>query len=531
MDFLGNYGRTTDAARLGREQMAEELRKRMTPENLAATGMLGAEFTQAGDMLEMQRGINRIKESPLVSWDTMQGVGETLTGGLSALIPILGMAKPAGDVSRALGKRIDRAIEPPRLGSAMKTPDTPVPVNANDPFDLQRMLNIKAEQMAIKDPSKRVQPSGEQMFDVTPQGYRTGQPPMPAEAPPMPRLPEGMKYNRGNRAGILAAQTKPIAKLIAERSRPFLEQHQQFFYHMGPILTKARELKIPEKEIQEWLKDFSKHYAAMSPRTKTHPNLLNASLITAKKHFGIKFDEIVGPGKGGLNEIGYPMMIGKKEPGVRGAGQHRGMMESIEGGGINPNLNTKPATFEQNFLGNLGGATADTHAIRGAILAMNDLKPGSVPIEYIAGKTGKLTAEYKAAYKADPSSLKASMIDDSIATQKVGGEAWQAEYAVFNDIYAQVGKELGVSPAEAQALAWFSGGDLTNLGSEAKSLVQLVNDRLDVTSQLVGESKDAVFRKFMGQSIPLLGIGAGVGATSLLGSGQQQDQPRLGQTY
>jgi len=305
-----------------------------------------------------------------------------------------------------------------------------------------------------------------------------------------------------------------ISDVLADRARPLVGSNVQYFYHTGPLIDKAVELGIPEEEARQQLKKFALNYAATSPRTMTEQNLRNASLVTAKQKRGVDLTKMIGPGGEGVNEKGYPMMI---NPG----GIHKKLVDEAAADGLNFNTNPKPATFAENVSGNLAGVTADTHAIRAVFDAMNEIEPGSIPIEFIGGKNAKATKEMRAQYLADPSSLDpATMINDTLATQKINGEPTQTEYAIFSDIYKKVAEKIGVKPAEAQSLSWFANGKKTGLASEPKTIVELIDERVDVTSQMLGQSKDEVFKKFMKGSIPLLSFGG----LTLLDTGAMQQE-------
>ena len=287
----------------------------------------------------------------------------------------------------------------------------------------------------------------------------------------------------------------------------------QYFYHTGPLIDKAVELGISENVAREQLKKFALNYAATSPRTMTEQNLRNASLVTAKQQRGVDLTEMIGPGGEGVNEKGYPMMI---NPG----GIHKKLVDEAAADGLNFNTNPKPATFAENVSGNLAGVTADTHAIRAVFDVMNEIEPGSIPIEFIGGKNAKQTKEFREKYLTDPASLDpATMINDTLATQKIDGQDVQTEYAIFSDIYKKVAEKIGVKPAEAQSLSWFANGQKTGLASEPKTIVELIDERVDVTSQILGQPKNEIFKKFMQGSIPLLSLGG----LTLLDTGAAQD--------
>ncbi len=362
--------------------------------------------------------------------------------------------------------------------------------------EMKKVLDLRAEQMKLAVPD-RIQPRTDQpLFD---QEYEKNM--VPQKETPVPRAPEGKRLPKFNRGTKVIKMTDEIVSVLAERARPFLNTNVQFFYHTGPIIDKAVSLGIPEETARSQLRKFAENYAATSPRTATEENLRSASLVTAKQKAGIDLSEIIGPGGDGINEKGYPMMIG---PG----GIHQKLVDDAAAGGFNFNTNPKPATFVENVSGNHAGVTVDTHAIRAVISAMNEIDPGSVPIQFIGGKTAAKKKENQAKYQADPMSLDVSnMIDDGLATQKIDGKDVQTEYAIFSDIYKKVAEELGVSPAEAQALSWFANGNKTGLKSDPKTIVELIDERVDVTAQALGQSKDEVFKKFMQGGIPLLSLG------------------------
>ena len=92
----------------------------------------------------------------------------------------------------------------------------------------------------------------------------------------------------------------------------------------------------------------------------------------------------------------------------------------------------------------------------------------------------------------------------------IDGKAMQTEYAIFSDLYKKVAELAGVRPAEAQSLSWFANGQKTGLSSEPKTVVDLINDRVDVTAQILKQDKETVFKKFFEGKLPLLAVPAGV---------------------
>ena len=390
--------------------------------------------------------------------------------------------------------------------------DTSPPAATND---LEEVLRLRAEQMEIKSPADRTQPSGENpLFDTSPESYERTAEIMPQLETAVPRQKEGAKLPKGDRARAIVENQDAIATRLAERMKPYIGTPAQYFYHTGPLLEKAKELGVSEAQALKQIARFAENYAATSPRTMTENNLRNASLVSAKQEAGIPLTDVLGPGSGGINEKGYPMMIG---PG----GIHGLLIDAVRSGGIDYNTNPKPATFAENVKGNLQGVTVDTHAVRGALDAMNEIMPGSIPDAFIK-------PEFRKQYKEDPSFLDpATMVFDTIGDQKVDGVKKQTEYAVFSDLYKAAAKKLGVSPAEAQSLGWFGSGDRTGLASELKTVVDLIDERVDVTAQLLNRGKDEVYKDFLKGKIPLLSTGG----AGLLGAGmasEERPQPATG---
>jgi len=394
---------------------------------------------------------------------------------------------PEGDLAKSIIEEADVSTSVSKLSPSNIMEDTKL------------VLEKRAEQMKLP-PKERIMPSGQnKLFDTSEDAYKKLE--VEQKETPVPRKTEGQVYPLNNRAKILEDKSDAIADVLAKRIIPFKGRNIQYFYATSPIIQKAVELGIPRETAIEQLKKFSKNYAATSPRTQTEENLRSATLVGVKENLGIDIGKIIGPGGDGINEKGYPMIIGPK-------GIHRQLIEATKAEGISFDKNPKPATFAENLSGNFEGVTVDTHAIRAVIDVLNELEPGSVPMEWIGGKTPDITKKFQTMYKKDPKSLDVStMVKDTLASQALNKISKQTEYAVFSDIYKKVAEKAGVKPAEAQSLSWFANGEKTGLASEPKTIVELIEDRIDVTAQLTNDSKENVFKQFMQGTIPLLSLG------------------------
>jgi hypothetical protein len=524
---LGTLGLAT-VGRAGAQQMSKSafrslLRGSLDPRLLAAYE--GAGYVGADDAMRQSIDVQAGVQQELDLGQTLEAaaIGAVGGGGLAQL------GKTVADNAPAIAGAIREGVS--EMGAAaderiaQRAQDTSVTLSAGvdpmpaidaalsaagrsvrpDTTELKTVLEARANEMA-KPPAQRLQPQmTEPLFNLELTPGMNDNPYLRVTSEqkdiPVPRAPEGAKLPMRNRGAGVVEKSDQIASVLADRAKPFVGSNVQYFYHTGPVIEKAVELGIPEETARAQLRKFAENYAATSPRTQTEPNLRNASLVSAKQQAGISLEEIIGPGGSGINEKGYPMMIG---PG----GIHQKLVDDAAAGGFNFNTNPKPATFVENVAGNHSGVTADTHAIRAVFDAMNEIEPGSVPIDFIGGKTAAKTKEFQKMYQDDPSSLDvATMINDTLKSQKVNGESVQTEYAIFSDIYKAVAEKLGVQPAEAQSLSWFANGSKTGLGSEPKTIAQLIDERVDVTAQALGQSKAEVFKKFMQGSIPLMSVG------------------------
>lgn len=474
------------------------------------------------------------------------GVGKGLSGAAGIAAPIA-VAKQAGmpamqavqeafqgfstGANYAGGILADRLNQPGPMPTVYSNPIPGLGVKSSGRYDrfakggreaLEEFFGLASARME-KKPANRIQPDPDRvpLLDrdyKTPSGVAFDEDlgaSYPRNPNPLAPLP------KGDRARVLVERRGEISDRLAEKidQSGVMDTDAKYFYNSdGPIFRGAKNVGLTSKEAADYLNDFSKIFAATSPRTPVEPNIKNTTAVMAKLEAGIPHREIVGggtvdpkTGKPGISEKGYPMMTGK-------GGIHGNLLDDvIERGGIDRATNTKPATFGANMVGNLSGATVDTHAIRGALIALNDIDPGAVPEGFILPK-------FREAYKENPTKLTPDMIDDTIGTQMIEVDGRkvkaQTEYPVFADIYHDLGDKLGnEKPATAQAAGWFGLGEETNLVSDRATVSEIFDQRIDVTAKELGLTREQVAELVFRRKIPLMSLLAGTAITGgILGS-------------
>jgi hypothetical protein len=81
-----------------------------------------------------------------------------------------------------------------------------------------------------------------------------------------------------------------------------------------------------------------------------------------------------------------------------------------------------------------------------------------------------------------------------------------------------------VKVGSSQALGWFGQGSLTGLRSAPRTIVGLMNDRINITAQLLGLPQETVAKLYFQGRIPLAGA---AGAGLLTGAPDQADASEI----
>jgi hypothetical protein len=393
------------------------------------------------------------------------------------------------------GRKIITKLIDDGLSLANQAPAYPQILNRADPAT--EVLRGRAAQMMLPR-ADRMKATGPQFFDTSPQTYEETLTRVPQEdfMHMLPQPVYGRDLPKNNRLVPILEKFDDVARVYADKMRPFVDKNVGYFYHTAPIYKKAEDLLQSDLAANEFMDRFSKSYAGSSPRTATEQNLLNASLLNFRDREGF---DLAYPvlNRAGNNDVGYPMITGMHPDLTR-------RLLAEEPTFLN---NPKPTAFAENVRGNLQGITADTHNIRGILVSYDELNPGRIPREWFKNDTAYRMYREQG---LTPAILKGG-IDDSLGSQAIGGVSRQSEYGPIAEITERSANILGVPPAMGQSLGWFGLGNMTNLKSAPKTLTELMGDRVNITSQYLGEDPDTVFKMFAQGQIPLMNQGGRVG--------------------
>ena len=393
------------------------------------------------------------------------------------------------------------AAAPKPLAVKTKSPALPTqsPFAITGKADMgQEVLRLKAKEMEITDPKKRTQPTGtEPVFDLsqaayeeTPKLLRQTNPAVVQSA--LPRAQAGARYPLNDRMRNVMDLTPRIAERLAEKAQQGLGTAQEYFYHTAPVVRGLEDIGVPRSEAIQFLSEkFAPAFAGTSPRTNTEQNMRNASLMMYLREKGVPITNKIYNTFG--NARGYNMM-----------GSHQDLTGQMFAGTHDPMTNPKPSAFLPNTAGDLGYVTADTHNIRGALLAMNEVEPGSINPSWL--KTPKARERYAETAQFDP----ATDINDSLQSAMSGGREMQVEYGPMADVTFEAARQAGMAPGPMQSLGWFGSGADTGLASATKTIAELMNERINVTAQALGMHPSVVLRMYKEGKIPLMAKGGSV---------------------
>lgn len=304
---------------------------------------------------------------------------------------------------------------------------------------------------------------------------------------------------KGGRALQIHQNRDTLGRMLAQSILDVPEANLPF-YSTGTVLAGLVDKGLLSPgQAQTFMRDWAGQGAATSPRTKTPPNLRNASYLQWRAAQGNPMSKPVWDAEkpfwqqeaGLSNRPGFPL-IGQMHP---------ALSYEFLTGTANPLENPKPFTFRENWSGNMADVTADTHNIRATLDALDRMAPGSLQREWFGSD-----AEYNAYRERGgfpQGSLEKEGIDDTLGSVQRNKVKSQLEYPILQGPTQEAARLLNIAPAEAQERLWFAKGPRTGLRSPPMTIPDLLNAQFEVTARVLGISPEEVMKLWAQRKIPL----------------------------
>jgi hypothetical protein len=204
--------------------------------------------------------------------------------------------------------------------------------------------------------------------------------------------------------------------------------------------------------------------------------------------------------------------------------------EILAGGALDPIANPKRYTFGENLKGNWDYATVDKHNVRAFAIASRD--PDFVEAR-LADPAGTPAPDWWSEKKYGAWNPEKFNPRKFIQENKIKWETipptWfkeaptKTDYKAFEDLNRRLAKDLGISPAAAQAALWLGAGQATGLGSPPVAFMKILEGRLEETAKKRGISREQALKDFIRGNAPLLQFGGmAVGAGLLAPSNEEE---------
>jgi hypothetical protein len=285
------------------------------------------------------------------------------------------------------------------------------------------------------------------------------------------------------------------------------------WYNMEQLRGKFTDALGDEKGNAQFNK-FMDLVAATSAGAKTDANLKIASYYFTRDAQGLP---TIMPPKGS----GY----GHKAQNLH-FDNAQGLLESGEG--LDPIENPKRYTFGENLKGNQNYATIDTHFMRAVGIASHD---PSYITERLADVKGAAKPDFVADEDWNPKTFNPRQYveDHDVPWEQVPPQWFDSAPSktnylpLENSIGRRLAKDLGVTPAQAQAALWLGAGDRTGLGSKPLALIKVLDQRLGITANKRGITKQMALQDLLHGRQPLLQLAGATGGAGLLSLGNNGD--------
>lgn len=205
--------------------------------------------------------------------------------------------------------------------------------------------------------------------------------------------------------------------------------------------------------------------------------------------------------------------------------------EILAGGSLDPIANPKRYTFGENLKGNWDYATVDKHNVRAFAIASKD--PEFVNTRLADPKQTPKPSWWKEAkygeWNPEEFNPRQFITENKIKWDKIPA-TWfkeapsKTDYKAFEDLNRRLAKDLGLSPAAAQAALWLGAGQATGLGSPPVAFMKILEGRLAETAKKRKITREQALKDFIRGNAPLLQLGGVAVGAGLLAPSAQEEQ-------
>lgn len=178
---------------------------------------------------------------------------------------------------------------------------------------------------------------------------------------------------------------------------------------------------------------------------------------------------------------------------------HRRNVERVWSGGLDPLTFPKSVSISANAKGNYLPVTVDSNIFRQAAMLSGDTRFLTTFLPIKSGGSRNIRREYNAGL-ISPEELRQPSYWSPAPRKN--------EYPAMEQYFQGIARELGMTPAQAEASAWLGGAELTGLGSDpSKKLMDFYKDSLLRTAiEKNMDPRDVLRRTIRGQ-LALLTLG------------------------
>jgi hypothetical protein len=320
----------------------------------------------------------------------------------------------------------------------------------------------------------------------------------------VPDVPQGsMERYRPKKGTSARLQAVLGDKGVQQRLRDIVSKGVEMggkrWYNTEP-LRQAFINELGETEGNIGFTRYMDYVSATSPKSAVDENVRNASYYYARERQGMPQPPKLPTAEFPKNPYPYGHM---------GQQLHRMNAQRIAAGGFDVLNNPKPPSFSTNLQGNQFPVTVDAHATRLPAILSGDPRWLETSVRKQVPGTGTKGGPPKAYFNYKPRQLN-ELGELPIEEALQDPTAWVSqpnrnEYAALEDMYQNIGRDLGITPAQVQASAWIAGGEHTGLGSDSsKAFMDFFEDRLQHTANYRKVSREKALQDFIRGNQPLL---------------------------